>query len=751
MLYRHVLFVVALAAPFGCGDNLAQSPPDGRPPDGGGNACTLEVDPAALATGTWDPRFTVPGFAGEDGLAPAVYDFARDVDGSIVAAGTFDYLGSDRVEPLLRWKNGAWEPARSTWQLAPGVGFAAVAIDGHGRLALATYDAFGVRGGEIWLDDGTGLRVIGTFDGLIRTLAWYDDDLWAAGWTQITSGTTPIQGLAVWNGTSWTQPPGGAADGFVFELVHDGTELLVGGAFTTVGGIAAANVAAFDGTRWRALDFPNVAIYALARDAANELHAGGTFGDVFGPTGGIARWTGTAWQLAGGGLGNRFNVGVATDLAAHDGSLYVSGCFVTAGGAMDDPAAVVTRNVARFDGQWHALDDDTKAVLSPWYEPRGCGDEGPDSVWNVSQQRMLSDGDRLLFGGMFPGIAGVSSQSVIAHDGTQWVPQGPSGLGIGGAIDRIGASGSCEVWGLGQLTHVAGAPTRAHVLRFTGTGWAPITDALPPDAYCPGFAVSPSGDVAVGCMLFPPDAEPVGRVFRVAGTELAQVGGDLPLVQALAYDPAGNLWVGGGAATGFVGRLDGATFTIVEDGFDAPVTQLDPVSSTDVIAAGYFTQIDARPASRIARWNGTAWSGLGAGLPATPFAVTHDATKVYVSTGDEGSGQFVLGAFDGTAWTELATPAAGLTPVPRFSFNALRVAGGAIIAAGTAVLDDESGQGALVFENGRFRALGGGVHATVLTDIAVTGHAIWIAGAIAEANASAPTSTVGVARYVLPD
>src|SRR3954454_22407602 len=37
---------------------------------------------AAMA-GAWDPRFTIAGFTGPDGHAPTVYDFARDIDGSI--------------------------------------------------------------------------------------------------------------------------------------------------------------------------------------------------------------------------------------------------------------------------------------------------------------------------------------------------------------------------------------------------------------------------------------------------------------------------------------------------------------------------------------------------------------------------------------------------------------------------------------------------------------------------------------------
>jgi hypothetical protein len=83
MMYPRVLLITALAALVGCGDNHKVLPDGGMPGgDGSGSAavCSLDVDSTALASGTWDTRFTIPGFTGPDGHAPTVYDFARDVD-----------------------------------------------------------------------------------------------------------------------------------------------------------------------------------------------------------------------------------------------------------------------------------------------------------------------------------------------------------------------------------------------------------------------------------------------------------------------------------------------------------------------------------------------------------------------------------------------------------------------------------------------------------------------------------------------
>jgi len=66
------------------------------------------------------------------------------------------------------------------------------------------------------------------------------------------------------------------------------------------------------------------------------------------------------------------------------------------------------------------------------------------------------------------------------------------------------------------------------------------------------------------------------------------------------------------------------------------------------VVSGAFTRIGELDASRIARWNGTAWRALGAGLPGVATAIAHDATTVYASTFDEGAGAYLLGAFDVT-------------------------------------------------------------------------------------------------------
>jgi hypothetical protein len=731
------------------GDGEGASGEGGAGGGGGpGPSCAASATLAGLDAGGWDDRFTISGFVGPDGIAPLVYDFAVAGDGSVVAAGRFQWLDGEQIPPLMRFHEGEWEPARATWELpAPADGFSAIAIENGGTVALATNDSFGERDGEIWIDQGAGLESIAAFEGQVRSLAWFDGALWAAG--VFTLDETPVSGLAVWNGATWAAPPLGALDGDAYELFVDGASIYVGGTFTQVGGIDAANVAAFDGEAWSAFDFPEaVAIFALTTDAEGQLFAGGAYG-AFEEASGVAQWTGSEWQTLGAGLAQYETRGVVSDLVAHDGVIEATGCFSSANGKPSSDGAEPARGFARWNGEaWLSLADSNGGEQAPWFQPLACGDEGTTAIWDAPQQRLAFAESRLFAGGSFAGIDGVLSQSIATRDDDGWQPVGAGSLGVGGSIDRVATGGdSCELFGVGTFTHVGGQAVDARVARFDGSSWHALGDPLPADAYCPAIDVGPAGEVAVGCMEFPPTGDAVGRVLRFDGDALvvAPLEGLGP-ISALAFAD-GALYVAGGSGTGYVARIDGDDVTIIEAGFDGIVNQLKVLADDDIVVAGSFTKVGAVDAARIARFDGASWSSLGDGLPGQALALARDASTVYVSTYDEGAGAFLLGAFDGESWTELATPAGGLTPQTYFSFNSLEIVDGAIIASGTAELDDGSGRGVLVYRDGELRALAGGVGAISVGNVAFDAGSMWVAGVIAQAGTGeSAVSSVGVAR-----
>lgn len=369
----------------------------------------------------------------------------------------------------------------------------------------------------------------------------------------------------------------------------------------------------------------------------------------------------------------------------------------------------------------------------------GCGDDHPPAMNDATpaDDAALPDAD--------PGVCSHQVAAAALAAGT-WDPRFTlDGLGVDGQLDQIAASPSCDIWAMGQLEQPSG-DIALRVTHFTGTAWAQVALDFEAGA-CTGFAVSPTtGDVSVGCTVSVP-GRLVGRIYRVTGSAVELVADELPHVDVVAYAPDGTLWIGGGSNAGFLGRLDGTSVTTVEAGFDRPVRLLDVASSTDIVVAGPFLKIGNTNARGIARWDGTAWQPLGMGVRGYPNAIARSATTVYATTSD-----LLLGAFDGTQWTELATAASGLTRRPEFHFRALEVVGDAVVAVGRADLTDGSGSNALVYQGGMFRSLGGGVQGTTVSGLAVTSDAVWIGGDIVEVGpAGSRIPSLGVARYQLAD
>lgn len=725
----------------------------------GGSSATgcraLEL-PGDLAEGEWSPDFTIAGLSGTDGLVPKVYDFAKEPDGSLVATGFFRWTGKEATAPLVRRNGNEWVPARTEWNLeVPPGGFSAVAISDVGVMVLATHNFLPPLGGEIWLERGPGFEAIGHFDGQIRTMLWRGGELWVAGNYLMDEGGAA--GLSIWDGSNWQAPPGGGPDGPVFELLPDGDSLLVGGGFAHIGGIATRAIAEFDGTDWIAHDFDLGAgtVHALARGSDGTLYAGGPmFRDPEEGRGGIARFDGTHWQLLGEGLASGFIPGVVADLQVFQDQLYVAGCFTHVNGARDGESAIEARSVARWNGSgWDSLNPLDGSPNTAWFDPVACGDEGPDAIWGMQMQRFFVDGDRLYLGGSFSGVDGVHSQSLVAFDGENWLPQGSSGGGIAGSIDAMAAGGpDCSLYALGRFTHAGGVRTAGLVHRGA-EGWEPMGADRPAGLWCPKMAVDSEGQVFVACTSMN-DEMPKAHIYRIDGDTWSPVGepNELWPAQDLSFDGDGKLWIVGGGETGYVARLEDDKFEVVEDGFDGMVYRM--AFSPDgkrLVVSGMFNQVGEVPAQRIAHFDGSSWTALGDGMISTVMAVEYGENGIYAATQFEGDERrAILARWDGTAWIELGTPANGL-PAPMgqsvHSFTSLMERGGKLIATGY-VWPEEGGRNAFLWDGERISSIGGGVAAISVDAAALTADGLWFGGTIAEAGrADAPIPTVGVAQF----
>jgi len=224
--------------------------------------------------------------------------------------------------------------------------------------------------------DGSHWRALGSGEfagpaGPAYSLAKIGDDLYVGGrffsvlnGAPFSSGLT-VNGLARWNGSSWSAVGNGGGAGveyvpFLQPSVHAlevvGTDLYVGGQFFAVNSgsttpISARNLARWDGAAWHAVGSgsdpgPTSDVYDI--DASEgSLFIAGRFkhvvhGNVSQPINRVAKWDGQGWTAIGRGI-DAAHEGYAFALHSDGlGGMYVGGGFGAAGGK---PSS----NLARFD------------------------------------------------------------------------------------------------------------------------------------------------------------------------------------------------------------------------------------------------------------------------------------------------------------------------------------------------------------------------------------------------------------------
>jgi hypothetical protein len=208
----------------------------------------------------------------------------------------------------------------------------------------------------------------------------------------------------VWNFTTtetlhWSALAGGM-NGKLFSLVSYNGKLVAGGSFTTAGGVAAQNIAAWDGSSWSPLGegvssdssgFYIASVGALAV-YRGQLIAAGAFNLAGGkPIKRIAMWNGSEWNALGSGVAGGVNA-----LSVFQDRLIVGGRFDSAGIAS-------ASNVSSWDGSsWSSV---------------GTGISGMESVFSM----FVSD-DRLIVGGS-PNST-LTGCALAIWDGTSWASLG---------------------------------------------------------------------------------------------------------------------------------------------------------------------------------------------------------------------------------------------------------------------------------------------------------------------------------------
>jgi hypothetical protein len=483
-------------------------------------------------------------------------------------------------------------------------------------------------------------------------------------WHPVSAGVDGVRCTALWD-------PDGA--GPLAQV------LVVGGAFASVGTVAAANIAMRDLTTgaWAPLGAgTNGEVDEIVVLPSGELVAAGAFTVAGGVAANrIASWNGASWAPLAGGVGQ----GVAGLAVAASGQLVACG---SSGG---------TSYVATWDGLgWSSL----PSPVSPGQGSLRC-------VTTMPNGDVVAGSAGTLGGSTTLG----TPASVTRWNGAAWTtiasfaPTQPLDYRAVTAL-AVDAAGNLLIAGrLGAFQALA-SWNGASVVMPNGSPAGTASSLLP----------LANGDVLVGGSFgSPAGSGPAVYRYNAGFTALAGLSGtassllELPAGHALA---AGGLRIGGDAA---LAVWNGTTWQGVDQRPvpDATVRALAPLPGGGFVAGGEFTWVGGALVNGIATWNGTAWSGLGTG-PSTSFnhtivAVTVDATGAIVAGGATQGGP---ARWNGTSWSPLG-PSLG----SNVSIHCLTTTpAGDVVAGGTFTNAGGVGANCVVrWDGAAWHALGAGI------------------------------------------
>ena len=544
----------------------------------------------------------------------------------LCVSGDFASIGGLTGPDLALFDGSAWTTVPTQSSGAPGFRDAARMDDGSGfRVYFATtnsnilsFDGTGWRlDGSVFgngstrpsltvFDDGHGPRLYVTGHGFVTALqgqqsnqglARFDGSQWSTlpGWTgthvrahclSAVSGVPALYvleqnlGLGRWTGSQfqwlphwpqaqfWSGLLAPVDAGPIAGLWGCSSYESGGGTFSTA---TQSSLARYDGSSWTPFVSPQPAalprsigltLYALGvhdDGTGAALHAAGrTIGADGDLSSGIARWDGASWSMLPGRFTEVFR-GVRSITSFDDGSgarLYVGGSFrIDAGPWVNGPWELV----AAWDGiSWSSVGTNTPQPTTAVVRDMLEFDDG--------------NGRALFVAGSFLSLGNSGADYVARWNGTSWQP-------------------------------VPGIEGPVHDLQVHDDGSGPAL-------YAGGQFLTVEGQSAP-------------RIAKWNGSSWSSVGGGLTMeIEAMASF-GGALIVGGfdpftPGATNNLRRWDGASWSTLSNSPLGDIKALlvrDTVRGPELVATGTFSTLESGAAApKLARFDGTLWSGLDVGV-----------------------------------------------------------------------------------------------------------------------------------------
>lgn len=579
----------------------------------------------AQSLAAWDGGKWVEVGGGVAGEVDAMIIFDDGNGPALYIGGGFASAGGVAAANIAKWDGSAWSP------LAGGIDGRvtqlAVFDDGGGpRLhAAGSFDTIdGQRvnniarwSGSQWEPMGLGVysdsgssRV-----GALEVFDGGDGPELFVGGDFTNAGTTFARSIARWDGLSWSRVGFGAIGEVESLEVFDdgaGAALYAGGEFQIMGGVLVENIARWDGAVWSPFGsgsefgvFGEVySLQSFEEDGVPTLIVGGNFIRAGGePAANIARWTALGWSTMGSGLDRTPGPAVVQDMVVHDDG---AGADLFVVGTCDRAGGQPVRNLARWNGVAWSSEQVFQTSLNDTVATFTVFDEGA--------------GPRLFAGGDFDIGGGEPSRGIARWDGSVWSSVKEENVeGVEGIVRAVVVFDD----GTGPALYVGGVFARAgelpasNIARWTGERWETLGEGLDGPVIAlevyddgTGPALYAGGDFSMSVQ------DPLNNIARWDGTE---------------WHPL---------------EVDGVAG--VQD-FVSDMEVFDDGRGPALFVTGSFNRAGEITASRIARWDGTAWTvlegSMGEGLDRSGSGGI-DGFSLEVYDDGRGAALYVGGAFD---------------------------------------------------------------------------------------------------------
>lgn len=233
---------------------------------------------------------------------------------------------------------------------------------------------------------------------------------------------------------------------------------------------------------------------------------------------------------------------------------------------------------------------------------------------HVRALAVLPNGD-LVAGGDFTSAGGAPANHVAVWNGSVWAPLG---TGTDDDVLALAVLANGDLVAAGEFT-TAGGIAASRVARWDGFGWAPL--GLGVDGIARALVVLQNGDLIAGGTFANAGGAPASRIASWDGTSWSPLGSGI----AAAAPSAAN------------------------------VKALTVLATGELVAGGAFDTAGGITAINVARWSGSSWAPLGAGIAAPVNAVcTHFGTNL-IAVGEILGSPYTIRRWNGTSWSSIGT------------------------------------------------------------------------------------------------